>query len=49
MSKFPKVDFNCLKRYYTITLKGIDIFERVDEHLMIGVSVLQYDPEYEKG
>ena len=49
MSEFPKVDFNCLKGHYPVTLKGIDIFERVNEHLMIGVSVLQYDTEYEKG
>ena len=29
--------------------KGIDIFERANEHLKIAVSVLQYDTEHEVG
>ena len=39
---FPKVNFNCLNGQNTVTLKGIDIFERANEHSQIGVSVLQY-------
>ena len=32
-----------------MTLKGIDTFKRANEHVKIGVSVLQLDAEYEKG
>ena len=36
-SEFAKVDFNCLKGQYPITLQGINIFQRANEHLKIGV------------
>jgi len=29
-------------------LKGIDIIDRANEHLKIGISVLQYDTEYKE-
>ena len=48
-AKFPKVDFNFLKGHYPITLKGVDMFEKANVHLKIGVSVLKYDIEYEEG
>ena len=48
-SEFPKVDFNCLKEQYPVTLKSIDIVERANEHLKIGISVLQHAIGYEEG
>ena len=46
--KFLKVDFICLHGQYPVTLKGINIFERANEHLKIDATVLQYDTEFEK-
>jgi hypothetical protein len=46
---FPKVGFNCLGGHYQITLEGIDIFERANEHLKLGVIVLKFDEEFEDG
>ena len=46
---FPKVDFNCLNDQYPVTLNGITIFERANAHLKIGVTVLQYETEFEGG
>jgi len=48
-AEFPKVDFNCLNGQYPVTLKGIYVFEQANEHLKIGVNVLQYDTEFEEG
>ena len=40
---FPKVHFKCLKVQYPEALKRIHIFQRPNEHLLIAVTVLQYD------
>jgi hypothetical protein len=48
-AKFPIVDFNCLNGQFPVTLKGIDIFERANAHLKIGVTVLQYETEFGEG
>ena len=48
-SYFPKVDFSCFKCKYPVTLRGIDVFERAKENLKIGVTVLQYETEFEEG
>ena len=47
--KFPKADFNCINRQYPASLKalkGINTFERANEHLKIGDTVLQYDTDF---
>ena len=48
-SKFLIVNFNCLNDQCPVTLEGIDIFERANTHLKIGVTVLQYEIEFEEG
>lgn len=48
-AEFPKFDLNCFKGQWPVTLKGMDIFERANKHLNIGVSVFPYDTEFEDG
>jgi hypothetical protein len=48
-SKFPKVDLNCLNDQFPIILTGIDILQRVNAYLKVGVTVLQYETEFEEG
>jgi hypothetical protein len=48
-AEYPKVDFSCLKGPYPVTLKGMNIFERANDHLTIGVTVLEFNVEHEEG
>jgi hypothetical protein len=48
-SDFPPVDFSCLAEKFHIALRAIDIFERANAHFNIGVTVLQYETEFQKG
>ena len=43
--EFPKVDCNGLKGQYPVTFKGINIFERANEHF----KVPHYVREFEEG
>ena len=45
---FPKLDFNCLKVQFPVTLKKIHIFERANDHLKIAATVLQYAKKHEE-
>ena len=45
---FPILDFNCLNGQYSVTLKGINVFEWANEHLKTGVIALQYDAEFQE-
>jgi hypothetical protein len=46
---FPTVDFTWIEGKYPVTLRSINIFERVNAHLNIGVTVVQYETEFEDG
>ena len=48
-AEFPKVDFNCLNGQYPVTLKGIDIFERANEHLKVGLQLYSLMTNTKKG
>ena len=39
---------SAMQEIYAIIIKGINIFERANEHLKIGFTVLQYDTEFDK-